>query len=55
MVQGILTNKQGHVKRDSNNPKMELNWAQNQPQKARGIELGRSIGGEDTCKEKKLG
>lgn len=48
-------NKQGHVKQDSNNPKMELNLAQNQPQEAKWIELGRNIGGEEACKEKKLG
>jgi len=32
---------------------MELDWARNQSQKARSIEPGRNIGGEDLYKEKK--
>jgi hypothetical protein len=28
MTQGILWNKQSHIKWDLNNPKMEINWAQ---------------------------
>jgi hypothetical protein len=30
---------------------MELDWARSQPQEARGIELGRSIGREDVCRK----
>jgi hypothetical protein len=52
MAWGILWNKWRHVKWDSNKPKMELDWARNQPQETRGIELGRIKGGEDTCKNK---
>jgi len=37
------------MKWNSNNPNMKLNWAQNQPQEAKGIEPRRSIGGEDIC------
>jgi hypothetical protein len=49
----VPMNKWGHVKQDSNSPKMELDWAQSQPQETRGIELGKNIGEKDTYKKKK--
>jgi hypothetical protein len=52
MAQKILWNKWVHMKQVSNNLKMKLDWAQNQPQEVREIEPRFNIGGEDTCKDK---